>query len=69
MKKTIFGSAMMLGGIVSTALLMAGSMSLNFSSDGNYSFIRNLVEYDLIIPLFIFIVIAVIGVIIVFREI
>jgi len=68
MKKTILGSAMMISGMVSTALLMAGSMNLDWTSDGKLSFMRNLSRYGLIFPLIIFILISIIGLIIAVQE-
>ena len=61
MKKTVLGSIMFLAGIISIALLMAGSMSPNLIIDGRYSFWWNLSQYGLTSAFYFFAIIAVIG--------
>ncbi len=62
MKKLIFGSVMFLTGIVSTAILLAGAMSNEWTVNGQFSAFWNLAEYGLMPALYIFIGIAVIGI-------
>lgn len=61
MKKTILGSFMVLAGVISTALLMAGSMSQDWMIDGRYSFWWNLSQYGLTSAFYVFAAIAVVG--------
>jgi len=64
MKKTILGSLMALAGIVSMALLMAGSMSQDWMIDGQHSFWWNLSQYGLTSAFFVFAAIATGGLVI-----
>ena len=65
MKKIVFGGIMMLGGIISTALLLSGTMATGMQiamyHNGQYSFIWSLHQYQLIVPLIVFVIIAVVG--------
>lgn len=68
MKKIVFGSIMMLSGIIASALLMAGTMSPDLATNGQFTFIRNLALYGLDYTLYVFIAIAVIGLLIASSE-
>ena len=61
MKKIVFGGIMFLAGIISSAILLSGTMVTGFIHNGEYSFAWSLSQYKLTIPLNIFIVIAVVG--------
>lgn len=61
MKKVILGGMMMLAGLISTAILMSGTMATGYRYTMLYSFSRVLRSYQLTTPLAIFIIIAVIG--------
>ena len=62
MKKVIFGGMMMLAGMISTAILMSGTMATGFFHNGRYSFVWGISKYQLTTPFVIFIIIAVIGI-------
>ncbi len=64
MKKVILGSFMFLAGVLSIALLLAGSMSNEWTINGHFSSFWNLSQYGLILALYIFIGIAIIGLVI-----
>ena len=64
MKKVILGAMMMFSGMVSSAILMAGSMAQDWTLDGVHSFSWNLTSYGLMPILKVFVVIAVIGLVI-----
>ena len=64
MKKVALGSAMMLAGVLGVAILLAGTMANNMTINGRLSFSWNLSAYGLMPVLYIFIVLAVIGLII-----
>ena len=61
MKKVILGGMMMLAGLISTAILMSGTMATGYRYTMLYSFSRVLRSYQLTTPFAIFITIAVIG--------
>jgi len=61
MKKVILGGLMMLAGIISTAILLSGTMATGFIHNGRHSFAWSLSQYQLTTPLYIFIVIAIVG--------
>ena len=61
MKKVILGSIMFFTGILSIAIILAGSMSNELTVDGNYSAMRNIQQYGLMPSVYIFGVIAFIG--------
>ena len=63
MKKTILGSFMFLAGVISTALLLAGSMSQDWTIDAQHSFWWNLSQYGLTSAFYVFVSIAAVGLI------
>jgi hypothetical protein len=63
MKKVVFGAFMFLAGFLFIALLMAGSMS-NDWTNGHLSSLWNLSQYGLMPALYMFAALAVIGLII-----
>lgn len=69
MKRIIFGSAMMLAGIIGTALLMAGSMMIQLPINNDRTFIWGLSKYGLDYAFYTFIIVAIIGLIIGISEI
>ena len=64
MKKVIFGGLLMLAGILSTALLLAGSMANDWTIGGEHSAIWNLSRYGLLPALYFFLVLTVVGAVI-----
>ncbi len=62
MKKVVFGSIMALAGMVSDALILAGSMANEWTVDGHFSALWNLSQYGLMPALYIFSGIAVLGI-------
>ena len=61
MKKVLLGSIMFLAGSISTALLLSGSMANEWTENGQLSAFWNLSQYELMPALYIFIGIAIIG--------
>ena len=61
MKKVILGAMIMLSGIISIAILLAGTMATGFVHDGEYSFVWSLSQYKLTTPCIVFGIIAVLG--------
>lgn len=61
MKKVILGSMMFLAGLLSAAVLLAGSMANEWTVNGQLSSFRNLTQYGLMPALSIFIGIAAVG--------
>ncbi len=61
MKKVIFGSVMFLAGLLSTAVLLAGTVTNNMTINGYHSSLWNLSQYGLMSAFYIFICIAFIG--------
>ena len=61
MRKTIFGASLMLASLISTALLLSGSMANDWTIDGQHSAMWNLSRYGLTPALYSFVVLAVIG--------
>lgn len=61
MKKAIVGSLMFLAGLVSTALLLSGSMANDWTINGELSAFWNLTQYGLMPAFNIFICVAIIG--------
>ena len=61
MKKVIAGSIMFLAGLISTALVLAGSMANDWTINGQHSAWWNISRYGLMPTIYIFIGIAVIG--------
>lgn len=63
MKKVIFGSAMLLAGLVSAALLLAGALTLEWNNNGVFSALWNISQYGLTPALCVFIAVAAVGII------
>lgn len=61
MKKTILGSVMFLTGLLSTAVLLAGTMSSGLSVNGQFSAFWTMSQYGLIPVFYTFIGIAALG--------
>jgi len=61
MKKVILGAAMVLAGVLSDALLFAGSMANDWTIDGQKSALWNLSQYGLMPALVLFTAIAAVG--------
>lgn len=61
MKKVILGSVMFMTGIISVALILAGSMSNEWTVNGNFSSLWNISQYGLMPAFYAFIGIAIIG--------
>ena len=61
MKKVILGSIMFLSGTISTALILAGSMANEWTTNGYFSSAWNISQYGLMPVVYIFVSIAVIG--------
>ena len=68
MKKIVFGSIMILAGVLASALLMAGSMSLDWGDGNGLKFLRVLSAYGLVNVFYIFVVMAIIGLLIAISE-
>lgn len=62
MKKVILGSIMFLAGLLSVAVLLAGTMANDWNVNGELSSFRNMAKYGLMPVFYIFIVIAVLGI-------
>lgn len=61
MKKLILGSAMFISGVISAALLLAGSMANDWTINGMLSGIWNISQYGLLPAFYVFILIASVG--------
>lgn len=61
MKKVLLGSTMLLAGILSVAILLAGSMANEWTVNGNFSSFWNISQYGLMPALYIFIGISIVG--------
>lgn len=61
MKKVILGSIMFLAGVVSVALVLAGSMANEWTINGNFSSFWNISQYGLMPIVYIFVGIAITG--------
>lgn len=61
MKKVILGSIMFLAGVISIALILAGSMANEWTVNGEISSFWNISQYGLMPVIYIFISIAIIG--------
>lgn len=61
MKKVILGAMMLLCGILSSAVLLAGSMANEWTVNGQFSSLWNIKQYGLTPALFCFIGVAVVG--------
>lgn len=64
MKKVVLGSAMLLAGLLSAAILLGGTMANDWTNNGMRSSLWNLSQYDLMPALCIFIGIAILGLVI-----
>ncbi len=64
MKKVIMGSLMFLAGLVSTALLLSGSMANDWTINDELSSFWNLTQYGLMPAFYIFIFVAIIGLVV-----
>ena len=64
MKKVVLGSAMLLAGLLSAAILLGGTMANDCTNNGMRSSIWNLSKYVLMPALCIFIGIAILGLVI-----
>ncbi|MGI5895955.1 MAG: hypothetical protein ACOX6U_03260 [Oscillospiraceae bacterium] len=61
MKKVVFGSFLVLAGVLAAALLLAGSMGNEWTVNGQFSAFWNLSQYGLMPAFYCFIGIAVLG--------
>lgn len=61
MKKIVLGSIMFLSGILSVAIILAGSMANEWNVNGQFSSFWNISQYGLMPIMYIFISVAVIG--------
>ena len=61
MKKVVIGSMMFLAGLLSAAVLLAGTMANDWNVNGELSSFRNMAQYGLIPVFYIFIGIVVLG--------
>lgn len=61
MKKVILGSIMFLAGVISIALVLAGSMANEWTVNGKFSSFWNISQYGLMPVVYIFAGIAMIG--------
>ena len=64
MKKVVLGSAMLLAGLLSAAILLGGTMANDWTNNGIRSSLWNLSQYGLMPALCIFIGIAILGLVI-----
>ena len=64
MKKVVLGSAMLLAGLLSAAILLGGTMANDWTNNGMRSSLWNLSQYGLMPALCIFIGIAILGLVI-----
>jgi len=63
MKKLVLGSMMFLAGVLSTAIILAGSMANDWTINGQHSAFWNISRYGLMPAIYIFLGIAVVGLI------
>ncbi|MEM0530939.1 hypothetical protein WGC32_11450 [Zongyangia sp. HA2173] len=63
MKKIVLGSMMFLAGVLSTAIILAGSMANDWTINGQHSAFWNISRYGLMPAIYIFLGIAVVGLI------
>ncbi|WP_050696931.1 hypothetical protein [Anaeromassilibacillus senegalensis] len=61
MKKVILGSIIFLAGVISVAMVLAGSMANEWTVNGRFSALWNIQQYGLMPVVYIFGGIAVIG--------
>jgi hypothetical protein len=62
MKKVILGSIMFLAGLLSAAVLLAGTMSNDWVNNGQISSFWNMSQYGLMPAFYIFIGVAILGI-------
>ena len=63
MKKIVLGSMMFVAGVLSTAIILAGSMANDWTINGQHSAFWNISRYGLMPAIYIFLGIAVVGLI------
>lgn len=63
MKRIVLGSMMFLAGVLSTAIILAGSMANDWTINGQHSAFWNISRYGLMPAIYIFLGIAVVGLI------
>ncbi len=63
MKKVILGSAMLLAGVISAALVLAGAMANDWTVNGEHSAWWNISQYGLMPAVYVFAGIAAAGLI------
>lgn len=61
MKKVFLGSMMFLAGVLSVAVILAGSMANEWTLNGNLSAFWNVSQYGLMPALYVFVGISMIG--------
>ncbi|MDO4572815.1 MAG: hypothetical protein Q4C13_05560 [Clostridia bacterium] len=64
MKKVLLGSMMLLAGVLSIALVLAGSMANEWTVNGQFSALWNIRQYGLMPAVYMFSGMAVIGLVI-----
>lgn len=62
MKKVCLGSIMFLAGVLSVAVILAGSMANEWTVNGEFSAFWNISQYGLMPAIYVFVVISIIGV-------
>ena len=62
MKKVILGSSLLLAGLISTAVLLSGTMAHDWTVNGQLSSFRNMDEYGLMPAFYLFIIVALLGI-------
>lgn len=63
MKKVVLGSMMFLAGVLSAAIILAGSMANDWTINGQHSAFWNISRYGLMPAIYIFLGITVVGLI------
>lgn len=64
MKKITFGMLMFLAGVLSVAMILAGSMANDWTLNGQHSALWNISRYGLLPAIYIFIGLAIVGLIV-----
>ena len=62
MKKVVLGSMMFLAGLLSTAVLLAGTMANDWNVNGELSSFRNMAQYGLMPAFYVFVGIVILGI-------
>ena len=62
MKNVILGSMMFLAGLLSIAVLLAGTMANDWNVNGELSSFRNMVQFGLMPAFYVFVGIAILGI-------